>query len=492
MTVARLLDSVLDWFTPASVRLDPIRLGRARSILGSAVLAALIVPVFSIHYFKLQHPAMGWGILVAGSVMLASAFLLKFTGLLPLSRDLLTAAFFGMVVWMCFVNGGLESSSLPWFLLVPIAGTFIGGRTVGLFWTASSIAAVLIFFLAHQHGWALPKSPIPAALHAELLTRSMVGLSVVLMAIAWIFENDKVTSLAHLEEGRQRAEADQQVLTQLVVEVARVSQTVATETMGIQDRSRGIQETMHHQALESRRMSDEIGTIAGLGRASADQSGSAATEARTAGVLAVDSGAAMEAMRAELAHSAAAVVQSTAHIEDLGRRSDEIAQIVLVIRAIADQTNLLAFNAAIEAAHAGEAGKGFAVVADEVRKLAERASLATEEIEANIGAIMEHTGEAVAVMRDGNDRMQSTLRAATEVGEKLAQVIAETGLAADQISAIATTEADLAERFDGLVRDMRGLEQDVTHASEASDAIAEAARTLDASAQELNRQAHGR
>lgn len=486
MAETRLLDAILDWFTPESVREDPLLLGRARTIIGCAVLAAVAVPVFSLHYFKLRHPAMGWGILTAGGVMLASALLLKLTGWLRVSRELLTAAFLGMVVWMCYVNGGIESSSAPWFLLIPVAATFIGGRGAGVFWTVCALGGVLVFFVARQQGWPLPKSPLSPDLHPELLTRSMVGLSLVLLAMAWIFESGKASSLARLEEGRRRAEADQQVLQHLLAGITRVSRIVAAESAGIQSRSRGIQETMHHQALGSRRMSGEIGAIAGLGRESAERSGSAAAGARRAGTLAAESGGAMGAMRGDLSRAAEAVVKSTSRIEDLGHQGDEVAQIAQVIRAIADQTNLLAFNAAIEAAHAGEAGKGFAVVADEVRKLAERTGSATEDIEARISAILKHTGEAVAVMREGNQRMQATLAGAETTGAQLDRVIAETREAADRIEAIAATEADLAARFEGLVREMQGLEHGMSQASEASDAIADAARTLDASARELD------
>ncbi len=487
MPIAQLLDTLMDAFTPARLRADPIALGRARGIIGVAVLAAVAVPIFSLHYFRLHHPAMGWGILAAGLAMLSSAALLKATGMLWLSRDLLTAAFFGMVVWMCYVNGGFESSSTPWFLLVPVAATFIGGRTVGLVWTALTVLALLLFFEAHRQGWALPASPIPAALHSELLMRSLVGLCVVFMGIAWSFERDKTRSLAHLEAGRQHAEAEHHQLAQLVVETTRISQSVASESTGIQDQSQGIQEALHQQARRSRLMSQEIVAIATQGRDSAERSESSAAGARSAGQLAAESGQAMETMRGDLGASAEAVLRSTEHIEDLGRQSDEIATIAQVIRAIADQTNLLALNAAIEAAHAGEAGKGFSVVAEEVRLLAERTSQATEEIEAKINTILGQTGQAVAVMREGRERVQATLSGATAVHDLLVQVIRESGRAADQIGSIASVQTDLAGRFDLLAREIQNLEQDVSRASQASDAIAEAARTLDASAQDLDR-----
>jgi len=487
MNPLALLNATLDWFTPVSARGDAMQLDRARSVLGSAVLAAFFVPVFSIHYFKLQHPAMGWGILAAGGAMLTCAFLFKITGLLALTRELLTASFFGMVVWMCYVNGGVESSSAPWFLLVPVAGTFIGGRATGVFWTGCSLMAVVLFFLARKHGWPLPVSPIPRELHPELMTRSLVGLSLVMVAMAWLFETGKMSSLKRLEEGRLRAEADQRMLQGLLAEITQVARTVAAESSGIQDRSRTIQETMHHQALQSRRMAGEIGAIAQLGRESAERSGSAAEGALAAGRLATVSGEAMGAMRGELSQAAHAVVQSAERIEDLGQRSDEIAQIAQVIRTIADQTNLLALNAAIEAAHAGEAGKGFAVVADEVRKLAENTGAATEEIESKITAILDDTREAVAVMREGNLRMTAALSGAEGTSAHLGQVIQAAGTAADLITAIAANEADLATRFRDLARDMHTLEHDVGQASEASDAIAEAARTLDTSAQQLDR-----
>src|SRR5690606_22509853 len=99
---------------------------------------------------------------------------------------------------------------------------------------------------------------------------------------------------------------------------------------------------------------------------------------------------------------AGSVRTSSATVEELGRRSAEIGQIIAVISDIADQTNLLSLNAAIEAARAGEHGRGFAVVADEVRKLAEKTSKATSEVRETISSTQNETVDAVRSMRAGS------------------------------------------------------------------------------------------
>lgn len=102
-----------------------------------------------------------------------------------------------------------------------------------------------------------------------------------------------------------------------------------------------------------------------------------------------------------------AVQESSVLVDKLGKRSQEISKIVDTISDITEQTNLLALNAAIEAARAGEAGRGFAVVADEVRKLAEQSQSAAKEIANLIESIQKDTMDAVAAMKNGREQVVS-------------------------------------------------------------------------------------
>jgi methyl-accepting chemotaxis protein len=168
-------------------------------------------------------------------------------------------------------------------------------------------------------------------------------------------------------------------------------------------------------------------------------------------------------------------VQSTSSdIKKLAVMAVDISKVLDVIRAIAEQTNLLALNAAIEAARAGEAGRGFAVVADEVRALAHRTQVSTEEIEQMIGAIQTGTGNAVASMDQTTVQAENTLQLAEAAGQALAEItesirhINERNL---QISTAAEEQAQVAREVDRNLVSIRDLSTQTAAGSQQTSIV---------------------
>ncbi|MCC7548937.1 MAG: methyl-accepting chemotaxis protein [Burkholderiales bacterium] len=158
----------------------------------------------------------------------------------------------------------------------------------------------------------------------------------------------------------------------------------------------------------------------------ADKTAEAATAARGAGELSERGEAQMHEVTQHMNRLSDTVTRASATIESLGQRSGEITTIVKVIKDIADQTNLLALNAAIEAARAGEQGRGFAVVADEVRKLAERSGNATTQISDMIDSIQHDTGEAVRSMTAGSRLVKEGVERVDQAGQAMNAITSNT------------------------------------------------------------------
>ncbi|NVZ81853.1 methyl-accepting chemotaxis protein [Pseudomonas yamanorum] len=174
-------------------------------------------------------------------------------------------------------------------------------------------------------------------------------------------------------------------------------------------------------------------------------------------------------------------VQATATlIGNLAEESRDIGKVLDVIRGLADQTNLLALNAAIEAARAGEAGRGFAVVADEVRALAHRTQQSTSEIERMIGSIQAGTEHAVDSMRNSTERAESTLNIAKGAGMSLDTIntaIVEINERNLVIASAAEEQAQVAREVDRNLVNIRDLSvQSATGASQTSAASSELSR----------------
>ncbi len=170
------------------------------------------------------------------------------------------------------------------------------------------------------------------------------------------------------------------------------------------------------------------------------------------------------------------VGDSAATVTRLGDASKEIGEIISVIDGIADQTNLLALNAAIEAARAGEQGKGFAVVADEVRKLAERTTQATKEIEGMIKSIQAETEIAVSSMRSGTKEVNEGIVLAERAREAMSSIEERTKVSIDMINQIAAASEEQSATSEEISQNTESIS---TVSTESANGVAQIAQAAD-------------
>ncbi len=185
------------------------------------------------------------------------------------------------------------------------------------------------------------------------------------------------------------------------------------------------------------------------------------------------------------------IQETSKRIKRLGESSQEIGDIVSLINEIADQTNILALNAAIQASTAGEAGRGFAVVADEVQRLAERASNATKQIEALVKTIQADTHEAVISMEQSTANVVSGARLAEEAGESLGKIEDVSNELAGLIQSISMASRQQASAAASITNTMSVIQEITLQTSEGTTETAEAVAELAELAVELRRSVAG-
>jgi methyl-accepting chemotaxis protein len=276
---------------------------------------------------------------------------------------------------------------------------------------------------------------------------------------------------------------------QLVEQVITATEAALSEAAHISEAAGQMASTAEEQAAQTVQIASSAEEMARTVTENAHSTSQAASIAAQGGSRASGGEMVMVQAITKIRDIARVVEDAATIVQRLGDSSTEIGEIVQVIEEIADQTNLLALNAAIEAARAGEQGRGFAVVADEVRKLAERTAQATKQIGTTIRQIQQETEQAVGGIQKGNSEIQDGLRLAEQAGTSLRSVVADANNVGSLIQTVAFASEQQSGTSEEIAKSIEQMSASVEESSANINEIARGAEQLYAMMQDIMRNA---
>ncbi|MEW6764624.1 MAG: methyl-accepting chemotaxis protein [Pseudomonadota bacterium] len=314
-----------------------------------------------------------------------------------------------------------------------------------------TIVGQILFFLISQ-GIARPVDLLRGTIRdieadSDLRRRVKYGASDELGMVA----SSLNAMLDKFQESMVRVSSSANALTQSTHDVSRTADQVLNSTHQQEAEISQVAAAMHEMAAS-------IQEVAQNARHAADNATTAENQAQNGREVVSSSAHAIQALASE-------IEQAAGVIHNLEQDGNRIGMVVEVIRGIAEQTNLLALNAAIEAARAGEQGRGFAVVADEVRNLASKTQASTQEIQRMIESLQQRTNEAAMVMHAGQERARESVSQAVQAGEALmviTQAIGQVNNMTSQIAHATVQQSQVAEEISRSVTNISGLAQGAT------------------------------
>jgi len=336
-----------------------------------------------------------------------------------------------------------------------------------------------------------------------LSVTGLVCIALFGMGSMWVIKNKVVMPMLYLSDIMTKVENTNDLTLKVKVCSEDESGRMAASFNGMLEKFHTIISEVHASTEQLASSSEELSAtaieIAGGSRSQssrADQVSTAAQEmnativevvknvsgaadaAKEANTVAVKGGKIVSETIVSMNGIARTARESSQIISKLGSRSEDIGNIVNVINDIADQTNLLALNAAIEAARAGEQGRGFAVVADEVRKLAEKTMNATKEIGGMITAMQQETGKAISSMEHEAKAVEEGVHLAKQAGESLQEIVKKVDAVTSMMYQVTAAAQQQSAATDQISGDVTSIAEVITDTSTSAEQIARASEEI--------------
>ncbi len=274
-------------------------------------------------------------------------------------------------------------------------------------------------------------------------------------------------------------------IKEVIFDVASSTEAVARSSTELASNAEEMAAGLETQQQQTQQVAAAVEELSQSVGEVAAKSSDATTASEESQRLAEDGGSIVNNTVEEMEGISSEVQSSADAINTLGEKSQTIGEIIAVINDIADQTNLLALNAAIEAARAGEHGRGFAVVADEVRKLAERTTEATEEVSSSIRGIQSETKIAVDLIESGSKRVGRGVGLASQAGAALQSIVSCSQGVQGMVQDIAAAANQQTTAADEIARAVEGINSVTSQSSEGATRASQAASDLASQAEQL-------
>ena len=336
--------------------------------------------------------------------------------------------------------------------------------------------------------WGLLVGIVTTILIVRSITRSLASMLVLIQRVAakhLVADDMQVTADDEVGQAVGALNSMKNTLQQMVRSIAETAEHLASASEELSSGANRSAETVREQADQTQQVATAMQEMSATVQQVSDHSQKAADSSHKAALAARQGGEVVEETLSTMRSIADSSKTVAARIAELGKSSEQIGKIVAVIDDLADQTNLLALNAAIEAARAGEQGRGFAVVADEVRKLAERTTKATQGIGSMVESIQLETRNAVKAIELGSRDVAVGVEKTSASGAALAEIIQVSEQVGDMISQIATAATEQASATEQVNTNVAQISSLTQGASAASEQTARACAALSTMALDL-------